>query len=108
MVVGPKNACRTSTTVPATNTMASATAATVVKPLRLRFTGISIVGEVSRLRDSVDRERQLRPRTSIVRRLPGVHPAPETEGIVEERLQDLCGRDIGHQRVVVGAVGDDL
>src|SRR5690242_4228870 len=108
MVVGPKKACRTSTTVPATNTTANTTAATVTSPLRLRFTGVSIIGKVTRLRNAVHRERYFGARTGVVGRLTCVHAAPEAEGVIEERLQDLGGRDVGDQRVVVGAVGHDL
>ena len=44
----------------------------------------------------------------VVRRLAGVDTAPEPEGVIEERLQQLAEHEVGYQRVVVGAVGHDF
>src|ERR1044072_2260279 len=88
--------------------MARATAAMVTSRLRLGFTWVSIVGEVSWLRNAVDGERKFRPRTRVVRRLAVVPAATEAERVVQERLQDLPEHEVRHKRVVIGAVGDDL
>src|SRR3954464_4867067 len=103
MVLGPKKTWRTNTTTPATSAMARITAVTAARRLR-----VAIIGQVSWLRDAVDRERQFGAWPGIVRRLACAHTPTEPEDVIQERLQDLSRGYVGYQRVVVGAVRHDF
>src|SRR5215212_574441 len=103
MVLGPKKTWRTRTTTPATSAMASNTAVTTAKRLR-----VAIIGQISWLRDAVDREGQFGAWPGVVRRLTCAHTAAEPEGVIQERLQELRRLDVGYERVVVGPVGHDF
>src|SRR5258708_3968915 len=59
-------------------------------------------------RNAVDREGELCARARVVGRLARTGTAAEPESIIEKRLKELAGNQIGDERVVVVASADGL
>ena len=86
MVLGPKKTWRTRNAAPATSRRRSQADG---RDSDQSASGSPSWRQVSWLRNTVDGERNLCPRSGIVRRLAGVDAAAESERVVEERLQNL-------------------